>query len=129
MTDALFVSNHKRIVDLDLALPQQIMVTSNMKNIIPNASHINQMKAEETYIISNLGCLQNIAHSCGYDLSKAIDKKIIIKQLVNEMSKATQDAIKINPKLTAQEISKRYKFFINNTEEALSSLGTNFGIL
>lgn len=41
ITDALFVSNHKRIVDLDLALSQQIMVTSNLKNIIPNALVFN----------------------------------------------------------------------------------------
>lgn len=137
MSQALKDNLYNTDTKIDIENPVKIFSTVNSfcldfmqkKNIIPNASHINQMKAEETYIISNLGCLQNIAHSCGYDLSKAIDKKIIIKQLVNEMSKATQDAIKINPKLTAQEISKRYKFFINNTEEALSSLGINFGIL
>jgi len=99
------------------------------KNIIPNAGHINQMKAEETYIISNLGCLKNIADSCNYDLAKAVDRNTIIKQLVNEMAKATQDAMKINPKLTNQEIAKRYSFFVNNSEEALSCLGINFGIV
>ena len=41
MADALFISNHKRIVDLDLSLPQQIMVTSNLKNVIPNALIFN----------------------------------------------------------------------------------------
>ena len=50
-------------------------------------------------------------------------------QLVNEMANATQDAIKINPTLTASEISKRYGFFANNSEEALSCLGINFNIL
>ena len=122
---------------IDVDNPVKIFSTVNnfcldfmqKKNIIPNAAHINQMKAEETYIISNLGCLQNIASSCNYDLSKAIDRNAIIKQLVNEMTKATQDAIKINPKLTGAEIMKRYNFFTQNTEEALSSLGINFGIL
>ena len=37
VTDALFVSNHKRIADLDLASSRQVMVTSNLKNEIPNA--------------------------------------------------------------------------------------------
>ena len=87
------------------------------------------MKAEETYIISNLGCLQNIANSCNYNLAKAVDRNTIIKQLMNEMAKATQDAVKINPKLTAAEIAKRYDFFVNNTEDALSCLGINFGIV
>ena len=122
---------------IDVDNPVKIFSTVNSfcldfmqkKNIIPNASHINQMKAEETYIISNLGCLQNIALSCNYDLSKAIDRNAIIKQLVNEMTKATQDAIKINPRMTGAEIMKRYNFFTQNTEEALSSLGINFGIV
>ena len=48
---------------------------------------------------------------------------------MNEMAKATQDAVKINPKLTAAEIAKRYDFFVNNTEDALSCLGINFGIV
>lgn len=99
------------------------------RNIIPNASHINQMKAEETYIISNLGCLKNIADSCNYDIAKAVDRNVIIKQLVNEMAKATQDSMKINPSLTNKEILKRYKFFINNAEDALSCMGINFGIV
>ena len=99
------------------------------KNIIPNASHINQMKAEETYVISNLGCLKNVADACGYDIAKAVDREVIIKQLVNEMANATQDAIKINPTLTASEIGKRYSFFANNSEEALSCLGINFNIV
>lgn len=99
------------------------------KNIIPNASHINQMKAEETYVISNLGCLKNVADACGYDISKAVDRDVIIKQLVAEMANATQDAVKINPRLTASEILKRYKFFTNNSEEALSCLGINFNIV
>lgn len=122
---------------IDVDNPVKIFSTVNSfcldfmqkKNIIPNAGHINQMKAEETYIISNLGCLKNIADSCNYDLAKAVDKKVIIQQLINEMSKATQDAIKYEPTLTSKEIAKRYKFFTNNTEEAMSSLGINFGIL
>lgn len=58
-----------------------------------------------------------------------MDRNTVIKQLVNEMAKATQDSLKINPKLTTQEIAKRYKFFVNNSEEALSSLGINFNII
>ncbi len=137
MSKALKDKIYNTDTKIDVDNPVKIFSTVNSfcldfmqkKNIIPNASHINQMKAEETYIISNLGCLQNIANSCGYDLAKAVDRNTIIKQLVNEMSKATQDSIKINPKLTAQEIAKRYTFFVNNTEEALSSMGVNFGIV
>lgn len=122
---------------IDVDNPVKIFSTVNSfcldfmqkKNIIPNAGHINQMKAEETYIISNLGCLKNIADSCNYDLAKAVDRNVIIKQLVNEMAKATQDAMKISPSLTNREIAKRYNFFVNNSEEALSSLGINFGIV
>lgn len=137
MSQALQDKIYNTDTKIDVNNPVKIFSTVNSfcldfmqkKNIIPNASHINQMKAEETYIISNLGCLQNIANSCGYDLAKAVDRNTIIKQLVNEMSKATQDSIKINPKLTAKEIAKRYNFFANNTEEALSSMGINFGIV
>lgn len=99
------------------------------KNIIPNASHINQMKAEETYIISNLGCLKNIADLCKYDLNKSIDRNAIIKLLVSEMAKATEDAMKVEPVLTFKEISKRYNFFIKHPEKALSCLGINFDIV
>lgn len=122
---------------IDIDNPVKIFSTVNSfcldfmqkKNIIPNASHINQMKAEETYIISNLGCMKNIADSCGYNISKAIDRDAIIKLLVAEMAKATEDAAKYNPQLTYREIAKRYKFFINHPEEALSCLGINFGIV
>ncbi len=122
---------------IDVDNPVKIFSTVNSfclnfmqkKNIIPNASHINQMKAEETYIISNLGCLKNVADACGYDIGKAIDRDVIIKQLVNEMASATQDATKIAPKLTAQEIMKRYNFFAKNSEDALSCLGINFNIV
>ena len=99
------------------------------KNIIPNATLINQMKAEETYIISNLGCLSNLAVECGYDIEKAVDRDLILKQLVNEMAKAAQDAGKLNPSLTAREIYRRYNYFVNNTETALSCLGNNFDII
>lgn len=137
MSNALKDTIYNTDTKIDVDNPVKIFSTVNSfcldfmqkKNIIPNAAHINQMKAEETYIISNLGCLQNIANSCNYDLAKAVDRNTIIKQLVNEMAKATQDSIKINPKLTAQEIAKRYKFFANNTEDALSCMGINFGIV
>lgn len=137
MSEALKDNIYNTDTKIDVDNPVKIFSTVNSfcldfmqkKNIIPNAGHINQMKAEETYIISNLGCLQNIANSCNYDLAKAVDRNTIIKQLVNEMAKATQDSIKINPKLTAQEIAKRYSFFVNNTEDALSCLGINFGIV
>ena len=122
---------------LDVDNPVKIFSTVNSfcldfmqkQNIIPNASHINQMKAEETYIISNLGCLKNIADVCGYDLKKAVDRDAIIKQLVNEMTKATEDAMKFNPSLTSKEVAKRYNFLVDNTEEALSCLGINFGLI
>lgn len=122
---------------IDVDNPVKIFSTVNSfcldfmqkKNIIPNASHINQMKAEETYIISNLGCMKNIADSCNYDLSNAIDRDAIIKLLVAEMAKATEDAAKYNPSLTYKEIMKRYNFFIEHPEQALSCLGINFGIV
>lgn len=137
MSKALQQTIYNTDTRIDVDNPVKIFSTVNSfcldfmqkKNIIPNAAHINQMKAEETYIISNLGCLKNIADSCNYDLSKAVDRNTVIKQLVNEMAKATQDSLKINPKLTTQEIAKRYKFFVNNSEEALSSLGINFNII
>ncbi len=137
MSAALKHSIYNTDTKIEVDNPVKIFSTVNSfcldfmqkKNIIPNAAHINQMKAEETYIISNLGCLQNIANSCNYNLAKAVDRNTIIKQLMNEMAKATQDAVKINPKLTAAEIAKRYSFFVNNTEDALSSLGINFGII
>lgn len=121
---------------IDIDNPVKIFSTVNgfclnflqKNNVIPNAAHINQMKAEETYIISNLGCLRNVAESCGYDLSKAIRKDKIIGILKDEMSKAVQDSAKYEPRLTLNEISKRYKFFAGNTEEALTSLSVNFGI-
>ncbi len=137
MSQALKDSIYNVDTKIDVDNPVKIFSTVNSfclefmqkKNIIPNAAHINQMKAEETYIISNLGCLKNISDSCGYDLAKAVNRNTIIKQLVNEMAKATQDALKYEPRLTSKEIAKRYKFFMNNSEEALSSLGINFGIV
>ncbi len=137
LSKALKESIYNPDTKVDVDNPVKIFSTVNSfcldfmqkKNIIPNASHINQMKAEETYIISNLGCLKNIADECKYDLSKAIDRDEIIKLLVSEMSKATEDAAKYNPTLTYREIMKRYDFFISHPEEALSSLGINFGIV
>lgn len=121
---------------IDIDNPVKIFSTVNSfcldfmqkNNVIPNASHINQMKAEETYVISNLGCLKNIAEVCGYDLKKAVNKEKIIGLLKDEMTKAVQDSAKYEPSLTLNEIRKRYKFFVNNTEEALTSLAVNFGI-
>ncbi|MCM1002873.1 MAG: AarF/UbiB family protein [Candidatus Gastranaerophilales bacterium] len=137
LAKALDESIYNADTKIDVDNPVKIFSTVNSfcldfmqkKNIIPNASHINQMKAEETYIISNLGCMKNIADECGYDISKAIDKDAIIKLLVSEMSKATEDAAKSNPHLTYREIAKRYNFFVNNPEKALSCLGINFGIV
>ncbi len=137
LAKALDESIYNPDTKIDVDNPVKIFSTVNSfcldfmqkKNIIPNASHINQMKAEETYIISNLGCMKNIADECGYDISKAIDKDAIIKLLVSEMSKATEDAAKSNPNLTYREIAKRYNFFVDNPEKALSCLGINFGIV
>lgn len=137
LSEALKETMYNTDTKIDVDNPVKIFSTVNSfclnfmqkKNIIPNACHINQMKAEETYIISNLGCLKNIADSCNYDLAKAIDRDRIIKQLVSEMTKATQDAMKINPRLTNKEIAKRYKFFTRNSEEAISCMGINFGIV
>lgn len=137
LSNALNESLYNPDTKIELDNPVKIFSTVNSfcldfmqkKNIVPNASHINQMKAEETYIISNLGCMRNIADACGYDISKAIDKDAIIKLLVAEMAKATEDAAKCNPNLTYKEIMKRYNFFIKNPEEALSCLGINFGIV
>ncbi len=99
------------------------------KHIIPNASNINQMKAEETYIISNLGCLKRIADGCGYDLGKVIDKKKIIKQLMAEMTKSTMSSLKTNPIFTIKQLNQRVKFIMKNPQEAFSCLGANFQIL
>ncbi len=137
LSKALQDSIYNPDTKIDVDNPVKIFSTVNSfcldfmqkKNIIPNASHINQMKAEETYIISNLGCLKNIADACNYDLSKAVDREAIIKLLVAEMAKATEDAAKFNPTLTYKEIMKRYNFFIEHPEEALSCLGINFGIV
>lgn len=98
-------------------------------NIIPNASNINQMKAEETYILSNLGCLKRIADGCNYDLSKVIDKKNIIKQLVGEMSKSTLSSLKTNPIFTIKQLGSRIKFVLKDPEAAFSCLGANFELL
>lgn len=95
-------------------------------NIIPNATNINQMKAEETYILSNLGCLKRIADGCGYDISKAIDKKRIIKQLIKEMSNSTVQSLKKDPVNTVKELYSRAKFVSDNPEHALSCLNLNF---
>jgi len=95
-------------------------------NIIPNATNINQMKAEETYILSNLGCLRRIADGCGYDISKAIDKKRIIKQLIKEMSRSTMKSFKQAPLYTMKELSSRIKFITKNPEHAFSCLNLNF---
>lgn len=137
LSKALQDSIYNPDTKIDIDNPVKIFSTVNSfcldfmqkKNIIPNASNINQMKAEETYIISNLGCMKNIADSCNYDLSKAIDRDAIIKLLVAEMAKATEDAAKYNPTLTYREIVKRYNFFMEHPEEALSCLGINFGIV
>ena len=137
LSQALKDSIYNTDTKIDIDNPVKIFSTVNSfclefmqkKNIIPNASHINQMKAEETYILSNMGCLKNIAEACGYDISKAVDRNVIIKQLVGEMVKAVQDATKIAPKETASELAKRYRFFSKNPEEALSCLDINFNIL
>ena len=121
---------------IDIDNPVKIFSTVNSfcldfmqrNNVIPNASHINQMKAEETYVISNLGCLKNVAEACGYDLGKAVNKEKIIGLLKDEMTKAVQDSAKYEPTLTLNEVRKRYNFFANNAEEALTSLAVNFGI-
>ena len=136
LSQALKDSIYNTDTKIDIDNPVKIFSTVNSfclefmqkKNIIPNASHINQMKAEETYILSNMGCLKNIADTCGYDIEKAIDREVIIKQLISEMLKAVKDASKIAPKETAAELAKRYKFFSQNPEEALSCLDINFNI-
>ena len=97
-------------------------------NIIPNANHINQMKAESTYILSNLGCLNRIAEGCGYDLAKALDKDLILKQIINEMGASIKQAVKQSPQLTVKELTSRGRYLTNNTETAFTCMHANFGV-
>lgn len=122
---------------IDVTNPVEIFRTVNTyctkfmqeNNIIPNASNINQMKAEETYIMSNLGCIKRIADGCNYDLSTVIDKKRIIKQLVKEMSKSVCTSLKTNPIFTMKQVFSRIKFILKNPEIAFSCLGGNFELI
>lgn len=98
-------------------------------NIIPNASHINQMKAEETYILSNLGCLLKIAEGCNYDLGKALDRKEIINQIMKEMSTSIKSSLQKNPIFTIKELFSRVKHISDNTEDTLTALGGNLGLI